>query len=269
MERLTRKILEGLRAERVIPEELLYEFTVETIRIVQTRQMEQLPPVFWELEQYVESFWRARRFDRIQDERLYEMGRLLSITNMIAMVDEEEEKRQSLSEYASKFSDWYLVFKGMHDIPGITHKKLAVAGNKSESSLSQFMNKNQWEGLYIYRRLGREKNYYLTELGEQLYELMSSNQPTPTEEKYARFLGVKSNIEDLERSLVDDSTYKIVKSDAGEFLESSIYRINYEAESRRSELIFRGQWNKEILGEKKEERDIWQKESPAIKLKAL
>lgn len=269
MERLARMILDNLREGNAIPEDLLYELTTEAMKVVQTRQIEQLSPEFWELEQYVESFWRAQLFQTVQGMRSYEMGRLLSLTNMIAMVAEEEEKRQSLNEYALKFSDWYPVFKGMYDTPGITHKKLALTAGKSDSSLSQFMNKNQWEGLYIYRRFGREKNYYLTELGQRLYELMKDNQPRPTEEKYARFLGVKNNIEELEKGLADDSAYKVVRSDTGEFLESRIYGINDELESRKPELLAEILWNKNILEDKKEEKEICPKEGTMRRLKAL
>lgn len=269
MKQLSRTILNFLWDEVEIPEDLLYEFTVKTTKIVQTRCIEDLPTEFWDIERYVASFWHAQRFEHVSASHIYEMGRLLSLTNMLGMIAEEEEKRQSLDEYAVRFQDWYLAFKGMHDRPGITHKELAAVAKKSESSLSQFMNKNQWECLYMYRRFGREKNYYLTEMGQELYEMMKRRRPHPAEEKYTRCLGAISNLENVVAEVVNDRHYKVVKSDDGEFIEDSIYIVNCEDEARRIGLVAQIRLNKSAFEDKKEDKEIWQKEERLKKLKAL
>lgn len=91
-----------------------------------------------------------------QEEILYEMGRLLSLTSLLSLEKEEEKKRSSLNEYAEQYKDWYKVFAEIHENAGITHKQLARRAEKSESSLSQFMNKINGKGyIYIADLVGR------------------------------------------------------------------------------------------------------------------
>lgn len=260
MEKVTSTILDYLWDKNDIPEELLYEFAKKTIKTIQTRCTERLTGEFWELERYVESFWRAKRFEGVSSTHIYEMGRLLSITSMLSMVAEQEEKSQSLEVYATKLQDWYLVFKGMHDKPGISHGELAEVCRKSVSSLSQFICKYEWDGLYIYRRSGRGKNYYLTEQGKQLYELMTSKQPRPREEKGVDLIVTKNSIDKALNMLVNDSQYKVVKTESDEYLESKIYRIdNSKADGRRAEAIGDIRFSKKAFGMKKGENEICQK----------
>ena len=237
MDRLLRTLLKYLRECMVIPEEWLYEFTVATREMIQTMQVEQLPFEYSELERYVESYWRAKSFVSNQEEILYEMGRLLSLTSLLSLEKEEEKKRSSLNEYAEQYKDWYKVFAEIHENAGITHKQLARRAEKSESSLSQFMNKNQWKGIYIYRRFGREKSYYLTEYGEQLYEVMKNMQPRPRREKYARFLGTKTNINREMNMLLQDGSYKMSRSFDGKREIYRIYYRNSETTSGRPEQV--------------------------------
>lgn len=253
MEKLVDRILDCVWAENDIPEELLYEFTSKAIRMVQLRSLEQLPESYRELEHYVDSFWRAQRFETVDATRVYEMGRLLSLTNMLGMVAEQETEEQSLHEYAAKFRDWYLVFKGIYDTPGVTHKRLAKYARKSDSSLSQFINKNQWSGFYLCRRFGREKYYYLTELGEKLYEVMMSQQPHPTEERYAGYLGVKNNIEKNIMDISNDSRYRVSRTERGGFIENKIYGINWlNTVDRDLELLAEIRMNKQAMNAQKE-----------------
>lgn len=173
MKELARHILDYIIEDSEVPEDLLYEFSKETLRIIQNRQTTSLPDTFWELENYVETFWRNSEFTHIENPCvLYQMGRLLSSTNLISMMADEEERELSIEDYAEQWRNRYIVFHCIHRQKGITHKMLAEASNMSISALSQFVNKVKWTGVFNCRVMGREKHYYLTEYGEQIYDYM-------------------------------------------------------------------------------------------------
>lgn len=162
--------------EHEIPTELIYAFSKETLKIIQSRQVSSLPDSYWELQNYVETFWRGRRFEYTENSYIvYQMGQLLSFTNMICIMAKEQEKASTMEDYAEQWQDRYCIFKYIHEQKGITHKVLAGKANISVSNLSQFMNKVKWEGFFYCRFMGREKHYYLTEYGEKLYQLMALN----------------------------------------------------------------------------------------------
>ena len=61
MRELVRLILDCLLEVREIPEELLYELSKTTVMIVEQRCMQEIPEEFWELESYVEAYWRGEK----------------------------------------------------------------------------------------------------------------------------------------------------------------------------------------------------------------
>jgi len=76
-----------------IPEDLLYEFYKKTAKIIRSLCTEAIPDEFWELENYVESYWRGHKYLKSEDAiQIYQMGQLLSFTNMLSMLSEEKEK---------------------------------------------------------------------------------------------------------------------------------------------------------------------------------
>lgn len=173
MVEVVRIISEYVFEDRQIPEDLMYEFSKETAKIVRSGCTEVISEEFWELEHYIEAYWRGRKYMQSDDKaRVYQMGQLLSFTNMICMLVEQQEKEVSIDDYAVRFKDRFLVFKGMFECPGITHKELADTAGLSVSSLSQFINKYKCDGFFLSRSMGREKHYYLTEYGEKLYSVM-------------------------------------------------------------------------------------------------
>lgn len=176
MKELAEQILDYIMENREVPEDLLYEFSKETLRIIQSRQTTSIPDTFWDLENYVETFWRCSEFTQAENSYfVHQMGQLLSFTNLISIMDDEEQRELSIEDYAEQWRDRYLVFDYIHRHRGITHKTLAEASGMSVSALSQFINKVKWTGVFNCRSMGREKHYYLTEYGEQVYEYMKKN----------------------------------------------------------------------------------------------
>lgn len=164
-----------------IPEDLLYEFSKKTAKIIRNLCTEAIPDEFWELENYVEAYWRGHKYLKSEDAiQIYQMGQLLSFTNMLSMLSGEKEKEISIEDYAVQLKDKYPIFSKIHEIPGITHKELADAVDMSVSSLSQFITKYKWNGFFQSRAMGREKHYYLTKYGQQLYSVMKDKYEKPT-----------------------------------------------------------------------------------------
>lgn len=175
MKELINSILECIFDVRKIPEEMLYQFSKTTTKIVQSGCTEVIPEEFWELESYVQAFWRGEKYLKSDDAvRTYQMGRLLSFTSMLSMLVEHKEKEVSVEDYAVQLKDKYIIFKEIQNRPGITHKELADAAGMSVSSLSQFVYKYKLHGFFRSRTMGREKHYYLTEHGQQLYSAMKA-----------------------------------------------------------------------------------------------
>lgn len=172
MKRIVKSIYNYILEEKEIPEDFLYEFSQNIINIVQSENIQELPPEFEDLQNYVEMYWRGRKYKREENPvRIYQLGQLLSYVNLIRDVIDSNKDKVSMTEYAARWDNRFLVFQGMYDKPGITHKHLARFSKMSPSSLSQFMDKTKWDGYYTYRIVGREKYYYLTPKGNELYAL--------------------------------------------------------------------------------------------------
>lgn len=183
MKNLIEIIYNYLLDNKTIPDELMYEFSQDTKEIVRNNAAFDIPSEFWNFQNYIEMFWRGRKYETAENATLiYQMGQLLSYVNMIRDIADEDEKTISLDEYANHWGNKYLVFKGIHDEYGINHKKLAEVSDLTPSALSQFIAKTRWDGYFTYRNVGREKYYYLTEEGEKLYELMRERQTKEPEE---------------------------------------------------------------------------------------
>lgn len=175
MKKLIEIIYNCVLSGKEIPEDLLYEFSQNIIKIVQSRQVDNIPAEFWDLQHYIELFWRGRRYKKEKNSILiYQMGQMLSYTSMIRDIADDNEMVMGIKEYAERWKNKYLVYKGVHAESGITHKKLANVSGLSPSALTQFISKTKWDGYLTYRNVGREKYYYLTEEGEKLYKLLKS-----------------------------------------------------------------------------------------------
>ena len=173
MQRLIEFIYNYIFEGKEVPEDLMFEFSQSTMKIVQSGNVQELPPEFEDLQNYVELFWRGRKYEREEKPiRIYQLGQLLSYINLIRDVADEQKRKISMEEYAERWSKRFRVFLGMHVKPGIMHKELAKFSGITPSVLSQFVAKTKWDGYYTYRIVGREKYYYLTSKGQELYSLL-------------------------------------------------------------------------------------------------
>lgn len=177
MKKLVNIIFEHLLNREPVSDELLYEFLQDAEKIVTSGCVNEIPSEFWEFQNYVDMYWRSRKYEREENRQIiYQMGQLLACVNMIRDIADTVVEKYSIKEYARQWRNRYPVFKAMHNECGITHKKLAQAAEISPSALSQFVNRTKWDGYFTSRTAGREKYYYLTEQGEELYKLLRDDQ---------------------------------------------------------------------------------------------
>ena len=219
MKEVIANIYSCIKEKKEIPEDILCEFSQDALRIVQSRLDSEIPAEFWKLQHYVEMFWRGRKFETEKDAvRIYQMGQLLSLTGMIRDIADEAEKSIPIEEYAQRWENRYLVYKGMHDEPGITHKRLAGAAGLSASSLSQMIAKTKYDGYFIYRIAGREKYYYLTRDGEKLYDILKSRIEQETE----KLSFIASDEDSNTMDPVSDDVYTKIGAAMGNYLLENI-----------------------------------------------
>lgn len=223
MKNLIEIIYNYLLNNKTIPDELIYEFSQDTKEIIRNNAALDIPSEFWSFQNYIEMFWRGRKYETEKNTALiYQMGQLLSYVNMIRDIADEDEKTLSLDEYARHWANKYLVFKGIHDEYGINHKKLAEVSKLTPSALSQFIAKTKWDGYFTYRNIGREKYYYLTEQGEKLYELMREKQTKELDEPRYYFVSLPADNDYFDRDI-----YKMSEEVAAAFQkENTVYDID-------------------------------------------
>ncbi len=253
MKGLIKILLEYIYNSKEIPDELLYEFSQKTMQIVQRKATEEIPDEFWDFENYVEMFWRGKKYNYMSDScMVYQMGRLLACTNMLSILVDEREREASLEEYADLLKNRFEVFEGMYNTRGITHKELAELSGVSVSALSQFINRIKAEAFFTYRVMGREKHYYLTEYGEKLYFLMAQKN-NKKKMKYAKLRGI---VNDVNEQIMEDTYYKVIISQNANSVTESVYISNQERNGKRFENLLNISVNKNVFDSNRED-DIW------------
>lgn len=207
MQKLVKCIYDCVMSAKEIPEDLLYEFSQTTIKIVQSGNVQELPEKFEDLQNYVEMFWRGKKYEREKNPaRIFQLGQLLSYFNLIRDAADDQKNRKLMEDYIRRWNRKFRIFWGMHDQPGIMHKKLAAFSGISPSELSQFITKTMWDGYYTYRITGREKYYYLTPRGEELFALFQKKR----EKEYSyQYWGMSK--EDLNNEIAGPNNNNIYK----------------------------------------------------------
>lgn len=64
MQRLIEFIYNYIFEGKEVPEDLMFEFSQSTMKIVQSGNVQELSPEFEDLQNYVELFWRGRKYER-------------------------------------------------------------------------------------------------------------------------------------------------------------------------------------------------------------
>lgn len=276
MKKLVQMILNYLLENKQIPEELIYELSKTTVKIVENHCMEMIPQEFWELDSFVEAYWRAESYTKSNDMAfVYQMGQLFSFTNMLSTLAEKQEKENSIEDYAIQLKDKYAIFQQIDRNPGITHKELAQRAGMSVSSLSQFLNRYKEHGFIQRRSMGREKHYYLTAYGERLYSAMNVNRKNQSYSCTLKIIHKMDNIFSAfhevacyslgneEQNLITDHLGSSGRQNMDSFPFASS-KSNYVAEGKRVDFLWnrlqdydRNKVNGDTYGVGYKEEHIW------------
>lgn len=276
MKKLVQMILNYLLENKEIPEELIYELSKTTVKIVENHCMEMIPQEFWELDSFVEAYWRAESYTKSNDMAfVYQMGQLFSFTNMLSTLAEKQEKENSIEDYAIQLKDKYAIFQQIDRNPGITHKELAQRAGMSVSSLSQFLNRYKEHGFIQRRSMGREKHYYLTAYGERLYSAMNVNRKNQSYSCTLKIIHKMDNIFSAfhevacyslgneEQNLITDHLGSSGRQNMDSFPFASS-KSNYVAEGKRVDFLWnrlqdydRNKVNGDTYGVGYKEEHIW------------
>lgn len=251
MKGLIEIILKSFWDFREIPEELLFEFSQKTMQIIQKKAIDEIPDEFSVFENYVEMFWRGKKYNHMSNRFIiYQMGQLLTCTNMLNRLLAEEKREASIEAFADLFKDRAMIFEGMYKERGITHKKLAELSDMSVSALSQFISKNKSEGFFTYRVMGREKHYYLTEYGEKLYFHMLHN----GDQKKMKYVKMYGFIDDMNEKIINNRYYKVVFDQNANEITESVYISTEGNSGKKTERLMKMSINKAGLESNKEEK---------------
>ena len=276
MKKLVQMILNYLLENKQIPEELIYELSKTTVKIVENHCMEMIPQEFWELDSFVEAYWRAESYTKSNDMAfVYQMVQLFSFTNMLSTLAEKQEKENSIEDYAIQLKDKYAIFQQIDRNPGITHKELAQRAGMSVSSLSQFLNRYKEHGFIQRRSMGREKHYYLTAYGERLYSAMNVNRKNQSYSCTLKIIHKMDNIFSAfhevacyslgneEQNLITDHLGSSGRQNMDSFPFASS-KSNYVAEGKRVDFLWnrlqdydRNKVNGDTYGVGYKEEHIW------------
>lgn len=169
-------------------EELLYDLSTEIVDKFDELLSNDLPEVFYELYDYVDSYWRGINNKDTQEHAFF-MGRLYGVLDFVKRKYDELANEKLCLKYALK-PIYYNVFSKISSYPGIIHNDLTNCTNGSKSALSQLIKKPEDDGLIKSVKCGREKHYYLTPLGMRVYQKAKVVQAKVAQEKVSNELSV-------------------------------------------------------------------------------
>jgi len=170
------QISECIREQKEIPNPLIFQLTEVLLRVIRNKEDVQLTQVLADLIDETDAFWRQVDKTGLSGEFVFNVGRIFTLTTMIKKYYESVSSYYSPIELADKYKNRYQLFKNISNNPGITHHDLANKIDLSESRLSQLMVSLHSDGLVSSRKIGRNKYYYLSHLGETVLETIGANQ---------------------------------------------------------------------------------------------
>ena len=133
---------------------------------------EKMPATYIKLLDTIGQKWQYQQLDDLSPEQLFIYGGLWGCMQAMEIkrkcVRTEELKREKWNVLIKGYDDKKKLLEIIQKNPGIRHKELAENVNKSPSQLSQIMVRMTRDGIVSYNYVGREKFYFLSELGEKL-----------------------------------------------------------------------------------------------------
>lgn len=174
MDELAENILKKV-LDKSLTEDMVYELTRACVDSIVEEMAISWTDALRNLESFLDSLWRSKGYRQYDADDVFELGRVYTAVDMLKMVSEKHELTVKVREDAGKYAARRKLFEQIAKNPGITHKDLARKVNISESALSQFYGKIQYDNYILSHKAGRTKYYYLSMTGKQLLAEMERN----------------------------------------------------------------------------------------------
>lgn len=117
--------------------------------------------------------WQYREINRMSAEQAFLYGSIWGSIRLLSMKDKKIKKQQNIARLVKKYTKKEKVLRYIYENPGINHKRLAEKLFIAPSQLSQQILSYEKDGLISDDRIGREKYYYMLEIGESVYQTIS------------------------------------------------------------------------------------------------
>lgn len=174
MDGLAENILKNM-LDKSLTEDMVYELTRACATSIVEEMAISWTDVLKNLESFLDSLWRSKGYRQYDADDVFGLGRVYTAVDMLKMVSEKQELTIKVKEDAGKYAARRRLFEQIAKNPGITHKELARKASISESALSQFYGKIQYDNYILSHKAGRTKYYYLSMTGKQLLAEMQRN----------------------------------------------------------------------------------------------
>lgn len=170
LENICQEILSYVEKDYEISEEMVLALA-QGLTFYNGRE-EKMPSSYIRLLDEIGQKWQYRETEQLSIEQTFVIG---SVWGCLQMA--EARRRYALNE-TSKVQQWNVLLKKYADKvyllniirrkPGIRHKDLAQRSGKSPSQMTQIMAGMINDRIVTYNYTGREKFYFITELGQKL-----------------------------------------------------------------------------------------------------
>ncbi len=171
LENICKSILTAIKRNALIDEDQIFKLT-DALSFYDGRE-EEFPDEYTQLCNVIEEKWHYQDVQELPKEQLFVYGGIWGCLQMMEAkrryIDTVVSESQQWDVLINKYSDKLWLLKILFLYPGIRHKDISQRAEKTPSQMSQLLKNIYSDGLITCNYAGREKFYFLSELGEKLY----------------------------------------------------------------------------------------------------
>lgn len=246
LENVCRELLMYVEKGYTISEEKVLGLS-ESLAFFDGRE-ERMPSSYVRLRDEIDQRWQYREIEQLTVEELFIIGSIWGCLRAAesrrrCVRDDILEQRQweiLLNKYKDKDKVWFI--NTISSQPGIRHKDLAEKSKKSPSQMSQMMSGIIKDGLVSCNYAGREKFYFVSELGKKLSRQLAKQKREENLQKLSSNILCVGNNEErkdnarLRMSFNGDRPWPLALQRIGYTINYNVNLNNNTYDSRRSEI---------------------------------
>lgn len=120
------------------------------------------------------SIWQYEQIETLSSEQSFLYGGIWGCLSILSLIRKKRKQKQECHALAHKYNldSSYLFLQSIYDLPGLQNKKLAEICGVTPARISQIAVEASKEGLISTMVLGKEKYYFIKEMGEDVYNLI-------------------------------------------------------------------------------------------------